>query len=304
MSRPAGRTLRLLKVSPGQRAEWALTSSPRTAPCPPLAPAPTTKSCITTTTTTTICSSTPSALLQTLPPSSQPRAAQLATGRPTTNTCTTTEPPPQPPPTTATTTAVCLAGPSPLRPAPAGAPSPDQSVTPSCPTLRCCRRPTANRRLPPPHHHCPPPQSPLPTSPAWVACPSWCLHRTRQVLWCESQQNIFIILCSPDWTWWKDCFVEAHRHTQTNMFPLILSSFSLNLYRLNNVCIFTVCLSDGWHEFLKEKEDYTGIIQCMTVRRTAANIWTQRKHPWSMKINNKNVLIFLTSICGPIFKTL
>lgn len=223
MSPPAGRTLRLPNVCPGPKAEWALISSRRTAPCPPSPPAPTTKSRITTTTTSS-CSSTPSGPLQTLPPSSPPRGAQLATGHPTTTTThTTTEPPPPPPPptTTATTPAACLAGsPSPRGPAPAGALSPDQSATPSCPMLRCCHRPTANLRLPPRHRRCPPPQSPLPTSPAWEGCPSWCLHRTRPGLWCETKHNIFHVhQLGLD----EKTVLPTHTHTHIHFVNFLLS---------------------------------------------------------------------------------
>ena len=229
MSHPAGRTLRLPNVCPGQRAEWVPTSSPRMAPCPPSPPAPTTKSPITTATTST-CSSTPSAPLQTRPPSSLPRVAQLATGRPTTpltRTTTTTEPPPPPPTTTATTTAACLAdSPALLRPAPAAALSLDQSATPSCPTPRCCRRPTASRRLPPRRRLCPPPQSRLPTLPAWGGSLSWCLRRTRQVLWCESKQNTFIALRTFRLGLMKTVLpTHTHTHTHTHTCSLTWSTF-------------------------------------------------------------------------------
>lgn len=156
-SPPAGRMLRLPSVCPGLRVAWVQISSPRMAPCHPSPPARTTKSPpTTTTTTTTTCSSTPSAHPQTLPPSSQPPAAWLATDRPAIRE-------PLPPPTTATTTIPpCLAdSPSPLRPAPTGAPYPDRSATPSCPRPRCCRRPTASLRCSsrplPPRRHCPTP---------------------------------------------------------------------------------------------------------------------------------------------------
>lgn len=234
-------------MCPGQRVEWVLISSPRTAPCPPLPPAPTTKSRITTTTT---CSSTPSAPLQTLPPSSLPQVAQLATGRLTTITRTTTEPPPPPPSTTATTAACLGASPYPLRPAPAVAPFPDRSETPSCLTLRCCRRPTANLRLLPRHHHCPPPQSLLPTSPAWEGCPSWCLRRTRQVLWCETKQNIFISkkrivhVFSRLGLMKRLFFRHTHTHTFNNLVNFLLCHSTFNFLNITFCFFIFTILSD------------------------------------------------------------
>lgn len=187
---PAGRTLRLPNVCPGQRVAWVQILSPRMAPCPPSPPAHTTKSppTTTTTTTTTTCSSIPSAPPRTQPPSSPPRGAQPVTGHPVI-----TEPPP--PPTTATTTTPpChVDSRSPLRPAPTGAPYQDQSALLSCPRLRCCHRPTASlsrsSRPLPPRPRCPLPQSQPPTSPAWEGCPSWFLHRTRPGLWSNSSQH-------------------------------------------------------------------------------------------------------------------
>lgn len=177
-------------MCPGLRVAWVQISL-RMARCPPSRPAHTTKSPPTTTTTTTTCSSTPSAPPQTQPPSSPPRAARPATDPPAITA-------PPPPPTTATTTIPpChVDSPSPLRPAPMGAPYQDQSATPSCPRLRRCRRHTASlscsSRPLPPHHRCPPPQSQPPTSPEWEECPSWCLHRIMLDLWsnvCQHWQN-------------------------------------------------------------------------------------------------------------------
>lgn len=181
---PAGRTLRLPSVCPGLRAAWVLISSPRTAPCPPSPPAHNTER-LSNPTTTTTCSTTPSGPRQTPPPSSQPQAAWPATDRPAT-----TEPPPRP--TTATTTKPpChMDSRSPLRPAPTGAPYPDQSASPSCRRPRCSPRPTVSLifsfRAPPPLHRCPPLQSQPPTLPGWEGCPSWCLLRTRLDLWCNT----------------------------------------------------------------------------------------------------------------------
>lgn len=176
--------LRLLSVCHGLRAAWALTSSPRTARCPPSPPAPTTKTPPTSTTATTIttCSSTHSAPPQTLHPSSPPQAALLATGRPATRG-------PPPPPITATATTSPCHGNSRccLRPAATAAPCRGPSATPSCPRPRRCRRHTASlscsSRLLRHHHHCPPPPSWPPTSPAWEACLLWFLHRTKRGLW-------------------------------------------------------------------------------------------------------------------------
>lgn len=185
---PLGRTHRPPSVCPGLRVAWVLISSPRMAPCPLSPPAHITKICRTTTITTTTCSNTPSGPPQTLPLSSQPRAARPATDHPAI-----TEPPP-PPTTATTTTAPChVDSPSPLDPAPMGAPYPDQSATPSCPRPRRSRRPTASlscsfRRLPPPRR-CPPPQSQPPTSPGWEGCPLWCLRRTRPDLWSNASQH-------------------------------------------------------------------------------------------------------------------
>lgn len=174
---------RLPSVCPGLRAVWVRMSSPRTAPCRQSAPAHSTRSRPSTST----CSSTPSTPPQTPPPSSPPQAALLDTGRPAT-----TEPPP-PPTTLTTTTAPCPITDRPhrLRPAPTEARCPDQSATPSYHKLRHRFRPTASlswRLLRALHHYPPPLWLPL-TSPAWAACPSWCLHRTRPGLWSNSRRS-------------------------------------------------------------------------------------------------------------------
>lgn len=170
--------LRLRSECPGQRVGWALTSSLKTAHCPPLPPVHATKTTPTTLTTTT-CSSIPSILHQTPRPSSQPQEVQPATDRPAIRG-------PRLRLITATTTAAhyhthSLSSPRPPTEVPY------RSAMAICPRPRTCLRPTASCRasssLLRPLHHCPPPPSQPPTSTAWEECPLWCLRKTKQVLW-------------------------------------------------------------------------------------------------------------------------
>lgn len=175
---PPGKTLRLPSECHGQKVAWVLTSSPRTVHCPPLVPVLATEI---PTTTTTNCCGTPSTPPQILPPSSRPQAAQRATGRLATGR-------PLPPTTATTTPAPCHAAPPSPSPRPMGTRGPCRSATASCRRPRCHRR---SCRLCPLRHHCPLPPSQPPTSVAWGACPSWCLLRTKQALWCDDADLAF-----------------------------------------------------------------------------------------------------------------